>query len=318
MNPIFSYVDPVLLFKEIPPYEYLFFVLYKPENTDFKKDFRYNMGNYHVNSGKHIGLFVFDFPKDKWLRQNFSYFLERYLNSSTHPDWCAVMTEVKETTEQRVEWIKELKEGDYCAFNYMNRFMEIFNIKDSNLPALVVFMKSQPTAYYLKSNIGIGHIDSLLHSLTSQANYKFNHGDLHQLLEYISFHQIIEMLNDGLSSEYWEIVESIHCLQAKKDKSREPLKELIKIFPEFNELKYPDRFEWHKELVKWLKRYNNLVPRFVRQLNILIDAPNNHGLGLEKVRNFWRFRISDRYRSHFFEHNGKKVCYFLGYHDYQL
>lgn len=37
MNPIFSYVDPVLLFREIPSYEYLLFILYKHENTDFKK-----------------------------------------------------------------------------------------------------------------------------------------------------------------------------------------------------------------------------------------------------------------------------------------
>jgi len=318
MNPIFSYVDPILLFKEIPSYEYLLFILYKHENNDFREQFRQSMGRYHVDSGKNIGLFVFDFPNDKWFQQNFSYFLKRYRSSSTHEDWRAVMTEVTKSNRDRLLWLKEFKKDDYCSSTYMNRFMEIFSINDSNLPALVIFIKNQPTVYYLGSNIGIGHVDGLLYSLTSQDNYKFNHSDLHRFPENTNLPQIVEMLNGGFSSEYWKIVQSIHCLQLQKDKGREPIKGLIGAFPEFKELKYPDYFEWHKDLIKCLKKYNSFVGKFVEQLNVLIDNPGNRGLGLEKISNFWRFRINNKYRSHYFELNGKKVCYFLGYHDYQL
>lgn len=319
MNPIFSYVDPVLLFKEIPPYEYLLFILYKPENTDFRENFRQGMGKYHVDSGKNVGLFVFDFPNDKWFRENFSYFLKRYQSSSTHEDWRVILDDVSQSVHKRTQNLKEwLQDTEYFTLRYMDRFKKIFNIDDRNLPALVIFMKNQPTVYYLKSNIGIGHVDDLLYSLTSQDNYKLNHNGLHRFPENINLPQIVEMLNDGLSSEYWEIAQSIHCLQLQKDKGREPIKGLIRAFPEFKELKYPDYFEWHKDLIKWLRKYNNLVEKFVKQMNVLIDNPENRGLGLEKVRNFWRFRISDTYRSHYFERNGKKVCYFLGYHDYQL
>lgn len=319
MNPIFSYVDPVLLFKEIPPYEYLFFILYKPENSDFRECLRHSMGKYHIDSGKNIGLFVFDFPTDRWFRDNFQYFLKRYQDSSTHADWRFILNDVSQSVYKRTQKLKEwLRETDYLTFQYMDRFIKLFNVDDGSLPALFVFIKNQPSVYYRKSNIDIGHIDGLLYALTSQSNYKFDYNDLYDFPDGTALSTIIEILKDNLSSKYWEIVESIHCIQAQKAKSREPLKGLVKIFPAFNDLKYPDCFEWHKELIKWLKQYNNLVDKFVHQLNILIETPENRGLGLEKVKNFWRFKITDKYRSHYFNLNGKKVCYFLGYHDYQL
>lgn len=321
MNPIFSYVDPVLLFKEIPPYEYLFFILYKPENTAFRESFRQSVGRYHVDSGKNIGLFVFDpLIHGRWLNDNFEYFLKRYkCCSSAHADWKIILDDVSKSKYGRPKRLREWLQGsEDNTIHYMSNFMKLFNIDDSNLPVLLVFNKKQPTVYYLKTDIGIGHIDSLLYELTSQGNYKFNNSSLYSFPDGTNLAQVIEMLNDGLSSEYWTIVDSIRCLQLQKDISREPLKGLVKTFPVFNDLKYPDYFEWHKDLIKWLKRYNNLVEKFVHQLNILIETPENRGLGLEKIRNFYRFRVSDKYRSHYFERNGKKVCYFLGDHDYQL
>ena len=317
MNPIFSYVDPVLLFKKIPPYDYLLFILYKHANSAFADSFRQSMGRYHVASGKNIGLFVFDFPNDRWFRDNFQYFLQRYKNSSTHEDWLFILDDVSQSTYKRTQRLKEwLRNTDDHTFQYMDRFMNLFSLDDSKLPALLVFMKAHPAAYYLKSNIGIGHIDDLLCSLSGQKNIP--HDDLYELPASLTLPQIVDKLNNDLSSEYWEIVESIHCLQLQRDKSREPIKGLIKRFPAFSALRHPDCFEWHKDLIKWLTRYNNLVDRFVHQLNTLIENPSKHGLGLERIRNFWRFRVSDKYRGHFFERNGKKVCYFLGYHDYQL
>lgn len=318
MNPIFSYVDPVLLFREVPSYNYLLFILYAEEDSEFGTEFRRHMGRYHVDSGKDIGLFIFDTPTDKWFKDNFQYFLSRYQRSSTHEDWKMVMKEISQEARDRTRWLKLLRDFDELRTAYMNKFMQIFNMRDSNLPALLIFMRRNPATYYLESRIEASHIDHILHSLTSQPNFSLSPQNLQELPDRIRLSQIIAMLSDNLSPQYWNVVNTIHALQVQKDKARKPLRSLLSEFPEFGGLKYPEKFEWHRELPKWLRKYRDLVGKFVKQLNVLIENPENNGLGLESVRYFYRFRVTAKYRSHFFEYKGKKICYFLGYHDYEL
>lgn len=317
MNCIFHYVDPVLLFKKLPPYQYLFFVLYKPENEVFLKDFRSSMGRYHEDSGKDIGLFVFDCPSERWLRRNLEYFIHRHQDSCLHPDWAYVMGEVKKSVNEKVSWLKLINERSLQSDLYMNRLMEILHITDEQLPALVIFSRDTPEKYVGAYGISIGRLDALL-NLCTEKGYTFDAGLIKSLPAGMDVHKIVAMLNDGKSHEYWDIVDAIYCYQRQKAAEREKLPRIFKLFPEFAELKYPDKFEWHRDILKWLRLYRSEVGRLVKQLNTLIEDRHSNSLGLEQIHNFWRFKVSLKYRCHYFEKRGKYVCYFMGFHDYEL
>jgi len=193
-----------------------------------------------------------------------------------------------------------------------------FNINPYEFPSFVLIDNKNYEMVILK-NTTIENISFLIDEATS--NSRINRYEKIKFSTEIA--QDLEKNISDLSEKYYDAFLNLADIfiiknNLNNDINPEPVEELIKKYPEFKKITFPEKFYWDKSLIKCLEKYRDLISHYVEGINILESKQKNNGIELKEIKGKMRFRVTNKFRAIYTERDNMKVHQFLGEHDLGL
>ena len=288
-------------------------------NSEFQHKLDKDLKNLHVSTGKDLMICTFLPPAKSWLEKNYIWYETIILNNSkVNTDLNRLINEYsKNRSVENYVSLKEIISEESIDENLsmQSNLMKMFGITNSDLPTLILYNKINETIGVLK-NQTVEDLSMLASTLSSAGS---KHFDISLTPDFKDkFQSVIINCSKSYHEDFFDFADFINSKKVNEKDDINPITELKKEYPEFEELKYPNRFFWNKSLMRCLRLHKNLIRHYIDGINYIEENINIPGLDKKQIKNFWRFRINRNFRALYYIKDNKNVHFYLGHHDYGL
>jgi hypothetical protein len=320
MTPLFANADLISLIKN-NDYKFIGFLLFDENlNLEFKKELEKDLKNLHISTGKDLMICTFLPPTKTWIEKNYSWYENTIKNNSkVDIDLHRLVNEY--STNRTIENYLSLRDVLNDEFQQQKEIMQTnlmhaFNLNQYDLPALILYDK-------YNSSIGI-HKNQNVENLALLAT-EITFGQISQKIqinlsaeEILKFENAISSCTKFYSEHFHNFADFIIRKKIKDKNESSSIEDIKNQFPEFQKLKKPSHFYWHKSLLECLNKHRDLIRHYIDGINHIEENTNLPGLDNKRIKDFWRFRINRKYRALYFKEGDKIIHFYLGDHDYGL
>ena len=320
MTPLFANADLNSLFNK-KEYKFVGILLYDDDiNSQFTSNLEKDFKSLHTFTGQDLMICTFLPPPKVWLEKNYRWY-ENIIaeNSKINLNLDQYISEYsKNKSRDNFIALRDIIAEEVATdkINIQNNLRAMFSITESDLPTLILIDKDSKKLRIFK-NQSVETLTSLASDLKEK---RFQHSIDIPLTEDISdkFLNAIDKCTLRYHEDFYEFADFIESKKVEISNVNNNFQVLKNQFPEFNNLKYPEKFYWNESLRECLNKHRDLIRHYIEGINHLEDHIGLPGLDINKIKNFWRFRVNRSYRALFFKIDKKNVYFFLGHHDYGL
>ncbi len=320
MTPLFANADLNLLFNK-KEYKFVGILLYDEiENSQFSSNLDKDFKSLHTSTGPDLMICSFLPPPKSWLEKNYRWY-ENIIAENSKVDLNLhkyIFEYSKNRSRENFMAIRDIIKEEVAndKINIQNNLMAIFRITVSDLPTLILSDK-ESEVIRIFNNQTVETLSLLAYNLKAK---DYPHSTNIPMTKDIrdKFSNAIEKCSLIYHEDFFEFSDFIQSKKVEFSNVNDNIQVLKDQFPEFNFLRYPERFFWNDSLRDCLNKHKDLIRQYIEGINHLEDHISLPGLDVKKIKNFWRFRVSRSFRALFFKIGEKNVYFFLGHHDYGL
>lgn len=320
MTPLFANADLISLIKN-NDYKFIGFLLFDEKiNFEFKIELEKELKNLHVSTGKDLMICTFLPPTKTWIEKNYSWYENTIKhNSKVDIDLHRLVNEYSSNrTDKNYLSLRDILNNEFQQEKetMQANLMQAFNLNTNELPALILYDKAN-SSIGLHKNQNVENLALLAVQLISGLKWQKNQINL-STEEILKFEQTLSNCTKFYSEHFYNFADFIISKKIENKKYIDRIEDLKVQFPEFEMLKKPANFYWHRTLTECLNKHRDLIRHYIEGINHIEENTKLPGLDNKQIKDFWRFRINRKYRALYFKEESKKIHFYLGEHDYGL
>lgn len=317
--PIFFQADAYSLLKK-NDYRFTIILLYdKDINSKFRIKLRKDYPDIHESTGQQTCVIDFDIPPRSWLEKYLNWFLTRYkdeiLDANGFNSYDYLNQFGIDAYEEMRKTYDQYDIGSHCH-ELQKKILKIFDLNSSSFPLALVFDSEDKGIYAIREKISIHSLNEIAMRLgnftllkeIAEIKIKNNPSDLNLV-------ELMEIIKEPFSETFYDFLDIITERKANLEQTESKISSLLNNYPEFEKLKFPEKFQWKPSLLKYINKHRNYLATFIKQVNLLETNPEANGLNIKHINNFKRFKINDSLRGLFYSKNQLKEFFAFGHHD---
>lgn len=330
MLPIFGSADPLAL-TETSSYRFHGFLLMRPDvDKTFVEEINGQYKKWHHDTGSQFVICTFLPPPKAWVERYSQWWIANYsgINSS---DDIAVLSDILKDRNYKIdkEFFNDFISISDDLFSHslmqQNNIASIFNLTDNDFPAFIVFDKLSHTLSVSRS-VDVFKISCVIAAVVEKNSLPKSNLITLTLDEENKLFIAISHSRENFHYSFAEASFFLVSRRIAEEQSQSGIAKLIELFPQFQDLEYPEQFSWAKSLLKGLDRHKPFLNTYIKQINLLEHGGDHPSLDLKTISNpkfpasgkVRRFRINEKYRAWFFVKHDRRIHFFLGDHDYGI